>query len=41
MVDVIIIGGGPAGSSVGSYLSMKGISNLIIGKRKPPQTTCW
>ncbi|MCC6456199.1 MAG: tryptophan 7-halogenase [Caldilineaceae bacterium] len=28
--DVIIIGGGPAGSVLGCYLSMAGISNLII-----------
>ncbi len=37
MVDVIIIGGGPAGSSMGSYLSMKGISNLIIEKDNHPR----
>ena len=30
MNDVIIIGGGPAGSAMGSYLSMMGISNTII-----------
>jgi FADH2 O2-dependent halogenase len=30
MVDVIIIGGGPAGSVMGSYLSKAGISNLIL-----------
>ncbi|MDT7040802.1 NAD(P)/FAD-dependent oxidoreductase [Candidatus Nitronereus thalassa] len=30
MSDVIIIGGGPAGSTMGSYLSMAGISNTII-----------
>lgn len=28
--DVIIIGGGPAGSSIGSYLSQAGISNLVL-----------
>lgn len=37
MVDVIIIGGGPAGSSIGSYLSMKGISNMIIEKELHPR----
>lgn len=30
MVDVIIIGGGPAGSAMGSYLSMAGIDNIIL-----------
>jgi len=30
MSDVIIIGGGPAGSGLGSYLSKAGISNTII-----------
>lgn len=30
MSDVIIIGGGPAGSTMGSYLSMAGISNTLI-----------
>jgi FADH2 O2-dependent halogenase len=30
MNDVIIIGGGPAGSVIGSYLSMAGIDNLIL-----------
>ena len=30
MNDVVIIGGGPAGSALGSYLSMKGISNVIL-----------
>ncbi len=30
MVDVLIIGGGPAGSAMGSYLSMAGIQNTII-----------
>ena len=30
MSDVIIIGGGPAGSALGSYLSKLGISNTII-----------
>jgi 1H-pyrrole-2-carbonyl-[peptidyl-carrier protein] chlorinase len=30
MNDVIIIGGGPAGSTMGSYLSMAGIDNIIL-----------
>lgn len=30
MNDVIIVGGGPAGSVIGSYLSMAGINNLIL-----------
>ena len=30
MHDVIIIGGGPAGSTLGSYLSMAGINNVIF-----------
>jgi len=30
MNDVIIIGGGPAGSVIGSYLSMAGIKNTIL-----------
>ena len=30
MNDVIIIGGGPAGSALGSYLSKAGISNTIF-----------
>jgi 1H-pyrrole-2-carbonyl-[peptidyl-carrier protein] chlorinase len=30
MNDVIIIGGGPAGSAMGSYLSMAGIDNIIL-----------
>jgi len=30
MNDVIIIGGGPAGSVMGSYLSMAGIKNILI-----------
>ncbi|MFV2001273.1 MAG: NAD(P)/FAD-dependent oxidoreductase [Acidimicrobiia bacterium] len=32
MADVVIIGGGPAGSILGSYLSMAGVSNLILEK---------
>lgn len=30
MTDVIIIGGGPAGSALGSYLSLAGIDNVIF-----------
>jgi 1H-pyrrole-2-carbonyl-[peptidyl-carrier protein] chlorinase len=30
MNDVIIIGGGPAGSAMGSYLSLAGIPNIIL-----------
>jgi FADH2 O2-dependent halogenase len=37
MVDVVIIGGGPAGSAMGSFLSMKGISNIIIEKEIHPR----
>lgn len=37
MTDVIIIGGGPAGAVLGSYLSMAGISNLIIEKAMHPR----
>lgn len=37
MSDVIIIGGGPAGSVLGSYLSMAGIDNLIIDKAVHPR----
>ncbi len=37
MTDVIIIGGGPAGSVLGSYLSMAGVSNLIIEKAIHPR----
>jgi len=32
MNDVIIIGGGPAGSALGAYLSKAGISNMILEK---------
>ncbi len=35
--SVIIIGGGPAGSAVGCYLSMAGISNTIIEKEIHPR----
>lgn len=37
MSDVIIIGGGPAGSAMGSYLSMAGISNTIIDGATHPR----
>jgi flavin-dependent dehydrogenase len=37
MAEVLIIGGGPAGSVVGSYLSKAGISNLIIDKAVHPR----
>ena len=37
MSDVIIIGGGPAGSTMGCYLSMAGISNLIVEKANHPR----
>ncbi len=37
MSDVIIIGGGPAGSALGSYLSKAGISNTIIEKSNHPR----
>ena len=37
MSDVIIIGGGPAGSAMGSYLSMKGIDNMIIEQAIHPR----
>jgi FADH2 O2-dependent halogenase len=37
MSDVIIIGGGPAGSTMGCYLSMAGISNTIIEKVMHPR----
>ncbi len=37
MVDVIIIGGGPAGSTLGCYLSLAGISNIIIEKAIHPR----
>lgn len=37
MSDVIIIGGGPAGSAMGSFLSKAGISNLIIEKAIHPR----
>lgn len=37
MTDVIIIGGGPAGSVMGSYLSKAGISNVILEKAIHPR----
>ncbi len=37
MIDVIIIGGGPAGSGLGCYLSKAGISNMIIEKAMHPR----
>jgi FADH2 O2-dependent halogenase len=37
MNDVIIIGGGPAGSAIGSYLSMAGIKNIIIESSNHPR----
>lgn len=37
MNDVIIIGGGPAGSAMGSYLSMMGIDNIIIEQAIHPR----
>jgi 1H-pyrrole-2-carbonyl-[peptidyl-carrier protein] chlorinase len=37
MHDVIIIGGGPAGSTMGSYLSMAGVKNLILESAHHPR----
>src|SRR5215212_4932772 len=37
MYDVIIIGGGPAGSTMGSYLSKAGIKNLILDGHNQPR----
>ena len=37
MSDVIIIGGGPAGSALGAYLSMAGVKNTIIEKANHPR----
>lgn len=37
MSDVIIIGGGPAGSAMGSYLSMAGIDNTILESANHPR----
>jgi len=35
--DVIIIGGGPAGSALGAYLSLAGIDNIIFEKAMHPR----
>jgi 1H-pyrrole-2-carbonyl-[peptidyl-carrier protein] chlorinase len=37
MNEVIIVGGGPAGSALGSYLSMQGIKCLILEKENHPR----
>lgn len=37
MYDVIIVGGGPAGSTMGSYLSKAGIRNLILEGHNQPR----
>ena len=37
MNDVIIIGGGPAGSAMGSFLSKAGISNILLEADNPPR----
>lgn len=37
MADVVIIGGGPAGSAMGSYLSQAGISNVILERAHHPR----
>jgi 1H-pyrrole-2-carbonyl-[peptidyl-carrier protein] chlorinase len=37
MYDVIIIGGGPAGSTMGSYLSKAGVKNLILDGHNHPR----
>ncbi|HET7009348.1 MAG TPA: NAD(P)/FAD-dependent oxidoreductase [Anaerolineales bacterium] len=37
MNDVIIIGGGPAGSAVGSFLSKAGISNVLLESNNHPR----
>lgn len=37
MSDVIIIGGGPAGSALGCYLSKAGISNMIVERAIHPR----
>src|SRR5690349_14221122 len=37
MYDVVIIGGGPAGSTMGSYLSKAGIKNLILDGHNHPR----
>lgn len=37
MTDVVIIGGGPAGAFMGSYLSRAGVSNVILEKATFPR----
>ncbi len=37
MNDVVIVGGGPAGSAMGCYLSKAGIQNIIIEKANHPR----
>lgn len=37
MTDVVIIGGGPAGSVLGSYLSKAGVSNVILERANHPR----
>jgi FADH2 O2-dependent halogenase len=37
MYDVIIVGGGPAGATMGSYLSKAGIKNLILESHNQPR----
>ena len=37
MDPVVIVGGGPAGSALGSYLSMAGIENIILEKAIHPR----
>jgi 1H-pyrrole-2-carbonyl-[peptidyl-carrier protein] chlorinase len=37
MIDVAIVGGGPAGSALGSYLSQAGLSNVIVEKDFHPR----
>ena len=37
MAEVVIVGGGPAGSTLGCYLSKAGIDNLIIEKALHPR----
>jgi 1H-pyrrole-2-carbonyl-[peptidyl-carrier protein] chlorinase len=37
MYDVIIVGGGPAGATMGSYLSKAGIKNLILEGHNQPR----
>lgn len=37
MIDVIIVGGGPAGSTIGALLSMAGIKNVILESANHPR----